>query len=83
MTQDPFTRKYGRYSGEKLETALTGEFANIYKNGQPKRHKILDYDPLPDALEDGDIVLTIVAGTAKIVVRIKGALYHATLTAGA
>lgn len=82
-TPRAFNRKFGRYTGDSLETSLTGEYDNIYLNGQPKRHQIYDFDPMVDKLEDGDIVLTQVAGVTKIVVRVRGALFHATLSAGA
>ena len=83
ITQKSFARKYARYSGDSLEASLTGEFQNLYFNGQPRSHTVFFTTPTADDLKDGDVVLTQVAGVSKIVVKISGALFHSTLTAGA
>jgi len=78
-----WARQYARYTGETAEAALTGEFDNVYLNGQPRKHKTFTSNPSLDDLKDGDVVLTDVSGVRKIVVRIGGALYHVNLSSGA
>ena len=83
MNQRAFSRRYGRYAGDSIEAALTGEFDNVYFNGQPRNFKTFTTTPVLTDLKDGEVVLTDIAGVRKIVAKISGALFHVTLTAGA
>ena len=83
IEQKSFVRQYGRYSGEALEASLTGEFENLYKNGQPRTARLFTSTPATADVQERELVLSDIAGTRKIVTKIAGALYHITLSAGA